>query len=266
MTKFEQKIPFWNHKFILMQQVGSFVNQISLFLKIWSRKVKGYGHHMTKYGQNCSLRRLIQAVLSIFESLRFKDQRPSSTYDQIWAKLQIHNSIQCTRWQLLSMIRTYWGSVKAFLKIWGSKVEVIRWPNMDINAVLELSLYFKVPCSNICQLKTLIGAVLSIFENLRSKYQRSRSLVGQRKAKYMQFWSHMHSTKEGSEGHLQTEAFNQCFSVEFCLVSIFVSLESWTFKWSWCRPMCDLGILKQPAGRDIPSMLQRCESCTGLPG
>ena len=44
---------------------------------------------------------------------------------------------------------------------------------MGINAVLEPSLYLKVPGSNFCQLKTVIGAVLSIAENLRSKGQRS---------------------------------------------------------------------------------------------
>ena len=48
-------------------------------------------------------------------------------------------------------------------------MKVTKIPNMGINAVLEPSPYFKVLGNDIYQLKTLIGAVLSFFENLRSK-------------------------------------------------------------------------------------------------
>ena len=162
------KFQFWSHNSIQMYQMGTF----------------------------CQSKRLIGAVLSISENLRSKGQKPSLPYDQIWAKLQfwIHNSFQCTRWQLLSMEKTYWDSVKhfwkfeghkwkssddqiwtivqfwshqsilkyqvaifvnwkhlitgdgqcwAFMKIWGSKVKVTRWPSTGKNAVLEPHALYK---------------------------------------------------------------------------------------------------------------------------
>ena len=98
------KIQFWRRNSILTCQVGDFVNQ----------------------------KRLIGAMLSISENLRSKVQRSRSPDDPIWAKLQfgICNCIQIARWQLLSMDRTYWGSVKYFWKIevqW-SYAKVTRWP------------------------------------------------------------------------------------------------------------------------------------------
>ena len=118
-------------------------------------KSQRYGHHMTKYGQNyifgatnqfqctpdgnfCQSKRLIGTMLHISENLRSKGHRPSSSHEQIWAKLQfwIHNSIQCTRWQLLLMERTYWDSVKHFghLRVKSEGHQMIKyWPKCSLS-------------------------------------------------------------------------------------------------------------------------------------
>ena len=57
----------------------------------------------------CQSKRHFRAVWSISEHLRSKGQRLSSPYNQRWGKLQFlfNNCIQCTRWQLSSMKKTY---------------------------------------------------------------------------------------------------------------------------------------------------------------
>ena len=60
---------------------------------------------------------------------------------------------------------------------------------MGKNSVLEPLLYFNVPYRNVCQSNRLIGTVLSIFENLRSKGWRPGLPHDQIWAK-LQFWIH----------------------------------------------------------------------------
>ena len=53
-----------------------------------------------------------------------------------------------------------------------SKVKVTTWSNVGKILALKPDLHSDVPSSNLCQLETLIRAVLSVFENLRSKFTR----------------------------------------------------------------------------------------------
>ena len=57
------------------------------------------------------------------------------------------------------MEKTYWGSAEN-LKV---RIEGHQMTKHWENVVLELSLNFIVPDGNYCQMKTLIGALLSIF-------------------------------------------------------------------------------------------------------
>ena len=126
-----------SHNSILMYQVGTFVNQIQYwgnvqyFWKFGVQRVKGQVHYMTIYGPNYSLGSIIP--------------------------------FKCIRCQLLAVL-----SISENLRV---KVKVIRWPNMDKYAVLELSLCWNVPGENFRLTKTLIVAVLSISEQMRVKDQ-----------------------------------------------------------------------------------------------
>ena len=113
---------------------------------------------------------------------------------------------------------------------------VTKWPNiyeqkcslgtMDMNfvtqnlplRVLSISENFRSHV-NFNQLIILNGTVSNISENLISKGQRSRS-------PYDQIWAN-------------------CSFWDIC-----------NYKGGFLRPLCDIGILSQPAGRGIPSSLQ----------
>ena len=107
--------------------------------------MKYQGYQMTKYGQNCS-----------FESV---------------------SAFRYTRWQPLSMEKTYWGSGKHFwnIEVQWSNTTVTKWPNMSKNAVLLLKHSFYCTRLQFFQSKNFVGSKLSICENLRYKGQKSRS-------------------------------------------------------------------------------------------
>ena len=61
------------------------------------------------------------------------------------------------------------GQCQAFLKIWGLKVMVTTWPNMDKDTALEPQLHSNIKNRNVCLSERLNWAVLSISENFRVK-------------------------------------------------------------------------------------------------
>ena len=134
------KIQFRRHSWIKVFEIGTFVNQ----------------------------KKIIGTVSSISEKLRSKDQRPSSPHDQIWAKLQFGSitAFKCTRWQFLSI--NYSESAKYF-ENFRVKDQGHQMTKYGQKCSFGTITHFNVAGSNFCQLKTLIGAVLSISENLRSK-------------------------------------------------------------------------------------------------
>ena len=153
--------------------------------QIWT-KIQFWIHNSIQIyqGQPLSIEKTYWGQCKAF--LKIEGQK-SSLHDQIGAKIQfgILNCFQMYHVETFVDWKHSMGQYLAFLKIRGSKVKVTRLPN-DGKSAVEPKLYFNIPGCHLCQLKTLIGAVLNIFENLRVKCQGHQMTKCQQK---YNFWA-----------------------------------------------------------------------------